>query len=605
MAKNHRLSMFGWKQVCCLLQIQGVTQVPLVLTRAQWLGAPIGVQHRDNTSYIGAATTDGTECRRYYEIMAVHLWTPLKRTGDNLTKDFTNFGTGNEHINFHINFHFRHVWTMMRGTFSKQSWKLTIPDIHRARAEGQHKRFKFLGNVGPANMIAEPVEVFPIFNKCNSFSEAGFRLMRKGDALLQQRQMRLERKAACEKWTSLVLSNPGCWTVARPKKGESLMDLWRNETGEFSKDYLGTKATDAFYCRANALPRFAQYSEEKFIEPSLIMERMEYQFLKFECHATAFSKTYLTLVSCAKYTLEPMDADEVRTSCRAKGSSTLQFAMRRQLAQRQPSKLTQIAILGEMVSDIHGTAYDNVAAGSSLLMDSGILHSDAQTVTGVEFGLPVGEKHAHFEAATERYKTNATLEKKMRRLPILAPKKSFTEDGWVSQWPEVRTQSKMQVGSSVPLLPSPVAGGGWLKTPQGCEAAGDWPRALFRALLALGSGSRAATHSCKALPLVMCAKYGMELATRHLLGRHVSGREKTCEYTAEAQCHDQSVCLKGCWATSKQCLHSWLHSERMIPERRHIDLLLQRRREGPLAHRGQVGARDDLSCRVCFRHQTS
>ena len=38
-----------------------MTQAPLVLTRAPWMDAPIGVRGRVNMSYTGVATTDGTE----------------------------------------------------------------------------------------------------------------------------------------------------------------------------------------------------------------------------------------------------------------------------------------------------------------------------------------------------------------------------------------------------------------------------------------------------------------------------------------------------------------------------------------------------------------
>ena len=54
------LSMSVWKRVCCLLQLQVVTQVLLALTRAPWRDAPVGVQDRAHTSYTGVATTDGT-----------------------------------------------------------------------------------------------------------------------------------------------------------------------------------------------------------------------------------------------------------------------------------------------------------------------------------------------------------------------------------------------------------------------------------------------------------------------------------------------------------------------------------------------------------------
>ena len=441
-----------------------------------------------------------------------------------MTNDPTNLCTGDEHINFHT----RHVWTMMRSNSSKQPWELTMPDIHKEHTESQRKRFKVLGNLGPASMTAELVVESPMFNKCNSFSEAGLRLMRKTDELLWQQQMSMERKAAYKKWTSLVLSNPGCWTVARPRKGENLMDLLRVGIGESIKDCLGTKATGTLHNRANALIRFAEYSKENFTEPFPIKEHMVYQFLKSGDHAPTFPKSFLASVSFAKHTLGLMEADEVLTSCRVRGFSSLHFAKKRKLIQRPPLKVKQIALLEELVGDTHRTAYDRVAAGFFLFMTFGRLrYSDAQAVTELELEVPMGEQHGYLEGAAERCKTNTTLEKKTRLLPIVVPTKSFTEDGWVSQWLEVRAQSNMQVGSGIPLLPSPAAGGGWSKIPLSCEAAGDWLRALLKASLAEGSGPRVATHSCKASILSMCSKHGMEPAARRLLGYHSAGRDKS------------------------------------------------------------------------------
>ena len=53
--------MCVWREVCCLLQVLGVIQVPLALIHAQLRGAHTGVQPKDSTNYIGAATIVGTE----------------------------------------------------------------------------------------------------------------------------------------------------------------------------------------------------------------------------------------------------------------------------------------------------------------------------------------------------------------------------------------------------------------------------------------------------------------------------------------------------------------------------------------------------------------
>lgn len=401
-------------------------------------------------------------------------------------------------------------------------------DMHRDHLESQRKRFKLMGNLGPSCMDTDPSENMQTFVKCNSFSDAGLKLMRKTDEILWEQHLSLERKAAYKKWTSLVLSNPGCWTVSRPRKGENLMDMLRNGIAESIKDCLGTKATGTLHSRANALVRFAHYARENFLEPFPMSEPAVYQFLKSSDCAPTFPRSFLTSVSFAKHVLGLLDADDVLTSCRLKGFASLHFAKKRKLVQRPPLKVEQISFLEQLVGDPQRTAYDRVAAGFFLFMTFGRLrYSDAQSVTELELLVPMGEKHGHLEGAAERCKTNTSLEKKTRMLPIVVTTKSFTEDGWVKQWLEARDVSSMKVGPGVPLLPSPSSGGGWSKTPLSCESAGEWLRALLKDVGSPTSGPRIATHSCKASVLSMASKYGMEPAARRLLGYHSAGRDKS------------------------------------------------------------------------------
>ena len=154
-------------------------------------------------------------------------------------------------------------------------------------------------------------------------------------------------------------------------------------------------------------------------------------------------------------------------------------------------------------------------------------YSDAQAVTELELEIPVGQAHGHLEGAAERCKTNTSLEKKTRLLPVVVTTRSFSRDGWIQQWLEIRASSGLQVGPGIPLLPSPAANGGWTRAPLSCEAAGEWLRALLKETLGPSAGPRIATHSCKASILSMAAKYGMEPAARRLLGYHSAGRDKS------------------------------------------------------------------------------
>ena len=337
----------------------------------------------------------------------------------------SNF-TGDEHINFHT----RHVWTMMRSTSNKQPWEIAMSDMQRDYMESHKKRFKVAGNLGPASINEDRGTDLQVFAKCNSFADAGLKLMRKTDELLWEQQLTMERKAAYKKWTSLVMTNPGCWTVSRPQRGENLMDMIRTGISESIKDCLGTKATSTLHNRANALIRFAHYAQENFMEPFPILEPVVYKFFKTGDFAPTFPRSFLTSVSFAKHVMGLLGADDVLNSCRLKGFSSLHFAKKRKLIQRPPLKVKQIAFLETLVGDTHRTAYDRTAAGFFLFMTFGRLrYSDAQAVTELELEIPVGQAHGHLEGAAERCKTNTSLEKKTRLLPVVVTTRSFSRDG--------------------------------------------------------------------------------------------------------------------------------------------------------------------------------
>eukprot|EP00435_Cladocopium_sp_Y103_P009360 s4141_g2.t1 len=356
-----------------------------------------------------------------------------------------------------------------------------MPEMCRDHFEQQRKKFKLMGNLGPCSHVAEPAQDMTLSVKCNSFADAGLKLMSKTDERLWEQQLSLERKAAYKKWTSLVLSNPGCWSVARPRHGELLFDLLRNGIGESIKDCLGVKATGTLHNRANPLIRFAHYARENFHEPFPIAEHVAYQFLKSGDFAPTFPRSFLTSISFAKHVVGLMHTDDVLNLCRLKGFADLRFTKKRKLVQRPPLKVEQIACLEELVNDGRRTKYDRVAAGFFLFMIFGRLrYSDAQSVAELELEIPMGMQHGYLEGAAERCKTNTTLEKRTRMLPIVVTTKSFTEHGWVGQWLEMRAATGLQAGRGLPLLPNPASGGGWGKTPMNCESAGEWLRAFLK-----------------------------------------------------------------------------------------------------------------------------
>eukprot|EP00435_Cladocopium_sp_Y103_P033579 s3354_g8.t1 len=394
--------------------------------------------------------------------------------------------------------------------------------------EQARKRFKLFGNLGPCKSEAADSDDVRMVTSCSSFADAGLKLTRKTDERFWEQQISFERKAAYKKWTMSILSNPGAWSVARPKRGENLIDLMRNGISESIKDCLGVKATSTLHNRVNPLIRYAQFAKEVNVDPFPIQEPVAYQFVKSKDVAPTFPRSFITSVAFAKHVLGLLHADEVLDSCRLKGFASLHYTKKRKLVQRPALTVEQISYLERTVMDGNRTLYDRVGAGFFLFMTFGRLRfSDAQSVTQLELEIPVGAKSGYLEGSAERCKTNTSLEKKTRLLPVVVPTRGFVHDEWIIEWMECRARGNLHAGPGVPLLPSPSVNGGWSRVPLSCEAAGDWLRALLKDVPGKKSSVRLATHSCKASILSMCAKYGMQPAARRMLGYHSSGKDKS------------------------------------------------------------------------------
>ena len=306
------------------------------------------------------------------------------------------------------------------------------------------------------------------------------------------------------------------------------MSFLSSGIGETVKDCLGVKATGTLHNRVNPMIRFAQYAKDAGHEPFPICEHVAYQFLKSVDSAPSFPRSFITSVAFSKHVLGLMNADDILQSCRIKGFASLHYTKKRKLIQRPPLAVAQISFLEQCVNETGRTVYDRVAAGFFLVLTYGRLRfSDAMSISSMELEIPMGSEHGYLECAAERCKTGTSLEKRTRLLPVVITTKSFTEQGWIQAWLEVRHKAKLETGPGVPLLPNPASGGGWTKIAVTCEVAGDWLRALLKDVPGPANGARIATHSCKSPILSMCAKYGVEPAARRLLGYHTAGRDKS------------------------------------------------------------------------------
>ena len=431
----------------------------------------------------------------------------------------------------HFSMHVRHSWSMLHSSSTMTPWDNMKAFYDSAGiGEQSNKRLKVSGNLGPCNMVSTDTELTDADDATvkNSFADAGIRLKGCTDQNLWEQKLSWDRKAAIKKWMSLVLTDPGSWTICRVHFKEGILSSMGGGLVETLRDCLGVKATSTIHARASPLVRFAAYAKEAGMPALPLNEQLVYRFLKESECAPTFPKSFIIAVSFAKHVLGLLSADSVLMSARIKGYAALHYCKKRKLLQRPPLTVEQIRFLERVVQDKHRTAYDRCASGFFLFCTFGRLRfSDAQSVSSMKLEIPDGSDRGYLECGAERCKTSTSLEKRTRLLPVVVPTLSFTLEGWIPEWLDARDKSGLREGANIPLLPSPKQGGGWSNIPMTCEVAGDWLRSLLKDVPGKDTKTRIGTHSCKAAVLSMASKYGMDPTARRFLGYHSQGRDQS------------------------------------------------------------------------------
>ena len=239
--------------------------------------------------------------------------------------------------------------------------------------------------------------------------------------------------------------------------------------------------TGTLHNRVNPTIRFDKYAKDAGLEPFPICEHVAHLFLKNVDSAPSFPRSSIIAVAFSKHVLGLMNVDDILQSCRIKVFVPLHYTKKRKLIRRPQLTVTQISHLEQCVNETGRTANDRVAAGFFLVLTYGRSRiSDAMSSSAMELEIHMGSEHGYLGCTDERCKTGTSLGKRTRLSPVVITTMSFTEQGWIQTWLEVRHQAKLETGPGVPLLPNPTSGGGWTKIPVTCEVAGDWLRDILK-----------------------------------------------------------------------------------------------------------------------------
>lgn len=294
-------------------------------------------------------------------------------------------------------------------------------------------------------------------------------------------------------------------------------------------DALGAKATNTLHSRAGPILQYMNFYKERGKPCFPLHEFQVYDFLK-ACNdkAASFPRSLLLSINFADHHFGLHGASSIRASGRIKGLVDIMYSQRKKLVQRPPLTVKQILHLEGIVHDEARAIFDRLASGYFLFLVYGRLrYSDGLQVSS----LVLDEREDGFgflECLAEKTKTSISLEKKARHIPIAVPLQSLGPEPWVKVWLKLRDEKVIPLmgdtAGFVPLLTTPLAGGGWSRIPLTVSAAAGWLRALLQGVEPDGP-VRLGTHSCKASLLSMCAKFNMSGQSRRILGYHSSSKE--------------------------------------------------------------------------------
>lgn len=442
----------------------------------------------------------------------------LKLNGDQELRKILLSKVGDEHFVFHI----EQVWTSMHTSGMKLPWERSPTASSKETLEPFSKLIKLGGNMGPCSnpKPADPVKLF--YKKRSSPTDAGLSPIEQTDETSLEQQIGFDRKAAYEKWTVLVLEDPGSWSIARSKPGDALMDFLQQSLSESMKDTIEIKTTSNLQGRANPPVSCGQFARDHNAEPFPIKGLLVYKFLNDSDTAPRFPRFFITLVPFAKHITGWMQADEVLNSGRDKAHTAIHLDKKCRIVQRPPLTAKQIKHLEIYIKYKNRPMYDCIAPGIFLLRVSGHFRLlDRPLIASMGSEVLDGANEGYLECAAERCKTATTLEKRTELRPLVVSTLSLTDGGWDEPWFECSEHQGLVLRHDKPVLPNPAVGRGWTRVPVSCEAAGYWIRSLLEDAPSRREGVKISAPSCKFSMSPMCAKHGMEPAAKRCRGLHV------------------------------------------------------------------------------------
>ena len=248
----------------------------------------------------------------------------------------------------------------------------------------------------------------------------------------------------------------------------------------------------------------------------LVESRCYIYFRGLKTGSATSGQSFLSALRFAHFVVKLVGAQTIFESARIKGIAHLMYSKKRPLKQRRALKVSEVRSL-EKLAQYAEHGWDRYfCCFILLLIYLRARYNDAarQRKVIADFHKETG---GYLEVSVLDSKTQRSAESKTTYLPLVGPAVGISGCKWGIRFLQERKEQRIE---EFCLMPTPSRSGGWLDAPLELTSANRWLRDLLKLAGHHSALEDVGSHSCKATTLSWCAKAGVNLISRSLLGYH-------------------------------------------------------------------------------------
>ncbi|CAK8988154.1 unnamed protein product [Durusdinium trenchii] len=345
------------------------------------------------------------------------------------------------------------------------------------------------------------------------------------------------RVSVLQQWAAVIMSCPAASQVGREvlrSVGSKPSPEALPQCQEIIDDIVAMKSTATLVKRVGAIRRFVLWCAPQHSPPLPFREDLLHSYLQHLREQRAAASSGTTFLEAVRFAAAMFGIDGISGVSKRLVGLASKMAINSPALRQAPALLVDHVIALEQITAHSDVLQDQALAGSLLvLLYARCRFGDGQRATELLLDIAQdasGQTTGFIELSIRRHKTATSIERKRRILPVVAPIFSLSGIAWHDAWVRAREQLGLCAEGelSAPLCPAfdregaPLPNG--LTSGEGSE--------LLRGLLRAHLGAEVphyTSHSLKTTLLSCAAKFGLDLASRRILGYHLAPGAKTAE----------------------------------------------------------------------------